>query len=277
MKVVFLGTSSDAGKTTVTAMYCRYLSKKGISVAPFKASNLSSTSFSIEGKGEIGIGQAFQAKVSGIEPSCEMNPILLRPLGNGVIQLIVNGKVKENISEKNPMDIKAVKKEAYEAFDRLSKKYDAVVCEGSGSPAELNLFETDIANTGLMRERNVPAILIGDIERGGVFAALYGTWLLVPKDVRPLLKGFIINRFRGDPAILESAIKKIEELTGMKFIGTIPHEELKFPTEDSLSEAAGNAEGETMKDVFIDNIDTLLKRAQEFGLDLKKIEDISSS
>lgn len=276
MKIIFLGTSSGAGKTTVTALYCRYLSKKGIRVAPFKASNLSSRSFVIGGCQEIGIGQAFQAWVSGVEPSSDMNPVLLKPLGKGVMQLIVNGNAREDVSEKRPMDVKAVKKEAYEAFDRLSKKYDAVVCEGSGSPAELNLYENDIANVGLIRGRNVPAILVGDIERGGVFAALYGTWLLMPKDVRPLLKGFIINRFRGDPSILEPAIKKIEEMTGMKFVGTIPYEELKFPEEDSLSEAIGTDDHTVMTDAFIKNADELLKKATEFGLDLKMIEDLSS-
>jgi len=276
MRVIFLGTSSDAGKTTIAALYCRYLRKKGIKVAPFKASNLSSNSFTIEGQ-EIGMGQAFQAWVSGVAPSSDMNPVLLKPMGNGVIQLLLNGVVREEISDENPMDIKAVKKEAYEAFDRLSNTFEAVVCEGSGSPVELNLLETDIANVGLMRERNVPAILVGDIERGGVFAALYGTWLLMPLDVRPLLKGFIINRFRGDPNILEPAIKKIEELTGMKFIGTIPHEELKFPREDSLSGAAEDEGAPSSTDAFINNIDELLRRAEEYGLDLERIEEISSS
>jgi len=277
MKVLFLGTSSGAGKTTVTALYCRYLNQKGVKVAPFKASNLSMTSLVTKDGGEIGIGQAFQAWASGTEPSGEMNPILIRPSGKGKMQLIVNGKLREEISDKNPIDTEAVRKEAYESFDRLSKKYDAVVCEGSGSPVELNLMERDIANIGLMRGRNVPAILVGDIERGGVFAALYGTWLLMPKDVRPLLKGFIINRFRGDPSILEPAIKKIEDLTGMKFIGTIPYVDLKFPEEDSLSEITGITDYRASTEYFIKNADSLLRTAKEYGLDLKKIEDISSS
>ena len=277
MKVIFLGTSSGAGKTTVTALYCRYLSKKGVNVAPFKASNLSLNSFVTKDGKEIGMGQAFQAWVSGVEPSGDMNPILLKPSGKGTIQLMVDGKAECDISEANPMDRKAVMKKACEAFDRLSEKYGAVVCEGSGSPAELNLLEKDIANTGMMRERRIPAILVGDIERGGVFAALYGTWLLVPDDVRPLLKGFIINRFRGDPSILAGAIARIEELTGMAFIGTIPYADLRFPEEDSLSSAEGKLEGPTARDAFMNNADSLLETAKEYGLDLKKIEDISSS
>jgi len=277
MKVIFLGTSSGAGKTTVTALYCRYLSKKGIKVAPFKASNLSLNSFVTKDGCEIGMGQAFQAWVSGVEPSSDMNPVLLKPSGGGVMQLIVDGKAQKDISETNPMDRKAVMKNVCEAFDRLSERYDAVVCEGSGSPAELNLLDKDLANTGMMRERSVPAVLVGDIERGGVFAALYGTWLLMPEDVRPLLKGFIINRFRGDPSILWDAIEKIEELTGMAFIGTIPYVDLKFPEEDSLSDTGGKLEGPTVMDAFIGNADSLLETAKEYGLDLKKIEEISSS
>ncbi|AIZ56553.1 cobyric acid synthase [Candidatus Methanoplasma termitum] len=276
-KVIFLGTSSGAGKTTVTALYCRYLKREGISVAPFKASNLALNSFVTKNGNEIGTGQAFQAWVSGIEPTSEMNPVLLKPCGNGIMQLVVNGRIQGSISDKEPMDRKAVMKSACEAFDRLSEKYDAVVCEGSGSPAELNLMERDIANIGMMRERNIPAILIGDIERGGVFAALYGTWLLMPEDVRPLLKGFIINRFRGDPTILDSAIQKIKELTGMEFIGTIPYVDLKFPEEDSLSNSGGRLEGPNLVDAFIANADSLLETSEEYGLDLKKIDDISSA
>ena len=277
MKVIFLGTSSGAGKTTVTALYCRYLRKKGIKVVPFKASNLSLNSFVTKDGREIGMGQAFQAWVSGVEPASDMNPVLLKPSGNGTMQLIVDGKAQTDISDTNPMDRDAIMKKVCGAFDRLSGKYEAVVCEGSGSPAELNLLEKDIANTGMMRERNIPAVLVGDIERGGVFAALYGTWLLMPEDVRPLLKGFIINRFRGDPSILGSAIEKIEELTGMAFIGTIPYMDLKFPEEDSLCDTGGKLEGPTVMGAFIGNADSLLDTAIEYGLDLKKIEDISSS
>jgi len=277
MKIIFLGTSSGAGKTTITALYCRYLTKKGVNVTPFKASNLSLNSFVTKDGCEIGMGQAFQAWVSGIEPSGDMNPVLLKPSGNGVMQLIVNGRAQNDISDSRPMDADDVRKKACEAFDRLSEKYDAVVCEGSGSPAELNLLERDIANTGMMRERNIPAILVGDIERGGVFAAIYGTWLLMPADVRPLLKGFIINRFRGDPSILGDAIEKIKDLTGMDFIGTIPYLDLKFPEEDSLSDIGGKLEGPTVMDAFISNADSLLETAKEYGLDLKKIDDISSA
>jgi adenosylcobyric acid synthase len=274
MKVIFLGTSSGAGKTVVTAMYCRYLSKKGVKVSPFKALNLSLNSFVTKDGSEIGTGQAFQARVSGVEPSIDMNPVLLKPLGKGKIRLVVNGKVQGDISKDNQMDVGAVTKKACEAFDRLSERYEAVVCEGSGSPVELNILERDIANIGMMRERGVPAILVGDIERGGVFAALYGTWLLMPEDVRPLLKGFIINRFRGDPSLLAGAVEKIKELTGMEYIGMLPYVDLKFPEEDSLSDPSGR---QNDAEIFIQNTDSLLRTAQENGLDLKRIEEISSA
>jgi adenosylcobyric acid synthase len=277
VKIIFLGTASGAGKTTVTALYCRYLSRKGVSVSPFKAFNLSLNSFVTKEGCEIGMGQAFQAWVSGVEPSGDMNPALLKPSGGGVMQLVVNGKAQNDVSSDNPMDSKAVLIEACKAFDRLSERYDAVVCEGSGSPAELNLMDRDIANIGLMRERGVPAILVGDIGRGGVFAALYGTWLLMPEDVRPLLKGFIINRFRGDPSILWEAVERISDMTGMRFLGMIPHMDLKFPEEDSLSDMGGKLEGPTVMDAFISNADSLLGSAEEYGLDLKAIEEISSA
>jgi len=277
MKVIFLGISSGAGKTVLTAMYCRHLYKNGKKVAPFKASNLSSTSYATKDKSEIGTGQAFQAMVSGIEPTKEMNPILLKPLGKGIVQLKINGVVQEDLSKRGPIDTKEIIKTASEAFDILSEKFDAVVCEGSGSPVELNLIDRDIANIGMMRSRRIPAILVGDIERGGVFAALYGTWLLMPEDVRPLLKGFIINRFRGDQSILGDAIEKIIELTGMEYIGTIPYVDLKFPEEDSLSDPAGKLEGAAAIKEYISNIDSLLVIAERNGLDLKKIDDISSA
>jgi adenosylcobyric acid synthase len=277
LKIIFLGTSSGAGKTTITALYCRYISRKGIRTAPFKASNLSLNSFVTKDGHEIGMGQAFQALASGTEPSGDMNPILLKPSGNGVMQIIVNGEARDSIGGCTHTDISVMMKEAYTAFDRLSEEYEAVICEGSGSPAELNLMDRDIANIGLMRERKVPAILVGDIERGGAFAALYGTWLLMPEDVRPLLKGFIINRFRGDPSILAGATDKITELTGMKFIGTVPYMELKFPEEDTMSDTGGRLEGPTPADAFLNNLDSLMETAERVGFGIEIIDEILSS
>lgn len=275
MKVIFLGTSSGAGKTTVTALYCRYLSKKGIRTSPFKASNLSLNSFvTSEGK-EIGIGQAFQAWASGIPPRSDMNPILLKPADDGRIQLVIHGEAVIDITADDQKDTKFLMKTAVGSFDRLKDEFDAVICEGSGSPVELNLIGRDIANIGIVRERDIPMILVGDIERGGVFAALYGTWRLMPEDIRPLLKGFIINRFRGDPSILKDATDKITELTGMDFLGIIPYMDLKFPEEDSLSDAGGKLEGSVATEAFLNNLDELLRNAEDAGLDLEMINYIA--
>jgi len=277
MKIIFIGTSSGAGKTTIAALYCRYLYKKGIKVAPFKASNLSLNSYVTKNGKEIGMGQAFQAWASDIEPTEDMNPVLLKPSGNNTIQLILKGEPFMDISEQNPMDIEMVMEKVCESFDRLSKEYDAVVCEGSGSPVELNLMNRDLANLGMLRERSISAVLIGDIERGGVFAAIYGTWRLMPDEQKHLLKGFIINRFRGDGSILKSGIEKIEKLTGMKCLGVMPYLNLKFPEEDSMSDMGGELKGSDIRSAFMNNLDCLLKVATENGLDLDYINMIAKN
>ncbi len=275
MNIIFLGTSSGAGKTTISALYCRYLHNMGISVAPFKASNLSLNSYVTKSGKEIGMGQAFQAWAAGIEPTEDMNPVLLKPSGNNSIQLIIRGEPVKDITKNDPMDRKMVMRKVEESYDRLIDKYDAVVCEGSGSPVELNIMDSDIANIGMLRSRSIPAIIVGDIERGGVFAAIYGTWRLIPDEQKPLMKGFIINRFRGERSILKSGIDRIEELTGMKCLGVLPYMYLKFPEEDSMSDKEGKLEGKDIRMAFMDNLDELLKISIESGLDLTSINEIA--
>jgi adenosylcobyric acid synthase len=276
MRILFLGTSSGAGKTTLDALYCRYLGRKGIKAAPFKASNLSLNSYVTKSGGEIGMGQAFQAWACGIEPTVDMNPVLLKPSGNGAIQLVLRGEPFMDITKDEPMDRDMVMEKVTESYDRLTEEYEAVVCEGSGSPAELNLQDRDLANLGMLKELSVPAILVGDIERGGVFAALYGTWLLIPEEQRPLMKGFIINRFRGDGSILKDGIETIEKLTGMKCLGVMPYLNLKFPEEDSMSDKEGKLEGSDTREAFMNNLDELLDEAIRDGLDLDGIDRIAS-
>ena len=269
--LLFLGTSSGAGKTTLDAAFCRYLVRKGMKVAPYKASNLSLNSYVTLGGEEIGMGQAFQAWACGIEPTGDMNPVLLKPAGSGRMQIILRGKPYQDIVRDQPWDRDEVMEKACESYDRLIEQYDAVICEGSGSPAELNLMSTDMANVGLMKARGVKAILVGDIERGGVFAAIYGTWLLIPDELKPLMKGFVINRFRGDASILSPGIQKVEELTGMKCFGIVPYESLKFPEEDSLSQTGGNIGSGDLHEEFIRNLDRLIDNAVESGVDLEGI------
>ena len=270
MKIIFLGTASGAGKTTVSAMYCRYLARNGVSVAPFKASNLSLRSKEVAG-GRIGIGQALQAEAAGIEPTADMNPVLLEPVGKGSIRMYLNGSPHSEMDDKNYMEAEYILEEACLAFDRLSEKYEAIVCEGSGSPAEINMKNRDIANKGMIRSRNIPAVLVGDIERGGVFAALYGTWKLMPDDIRKCLKGFVINRFRGDVSILDSGIRKIEEMTGMKFLGLLPYMKLELPEEDSPSCDDG-----TVADIT-ESLDEMIGKAEESGFDFDGLNRIAKS
>ena len=271
MKIVFLGTSSGAGKTILTAMFCRYLKRNGVKAAPFKASNLSLNSFATKDDKEIGMGQAFQALASEIDATAEMNPILLKPSGNG-IQTVLNGIVSER--SKDEIGTDELLKEVLKAYDSLSKKFDAIISEGSGSPAELNLKERDIANIRFPKERNVPSVLVGDIDRGGVFAGIYGTWLLMDDDSKKLMKGFIINRFRGDDSILRSGTDRIEKLTGMKFLGTMPLADLKFPDEDSLSISTGKLSGSNVREAYLKNLDELVDIAEKH-LDMNVIMEIA--
>jgi Cobyric acid synthase len=271
MKIVFLGTSSGAGKTVMTAMFCRYLKRKGISAAPFKASNLSLNSFATKDGKEIGMGQAFQALASEIDATAEMNPILLKPSGNG-IQTVINGTVSKR--SRSEMATEELLEEVLNAYDSLSRRYEAVVSEGSGSPAELNLTERDIANIRFPKERSVPSVLVGDIDRGGVFAGIYGTWLLLDEESKKLMKGFIINRFRGDDSILKSGTDRIEELTGMEFLGTMPLADLKFPDEDSLSMSSGKLSGSNIREAYLRNLDELVDIAEKH-LDMNAIMEIA--
>ena len=275
MRILLLGTSSDAGKTVCSAMICRRLSLSGCDPVPFKASNLSLNSYATKDGGEIGMGQTFQAWACGLEPETDMNPVLLKPSGGGRIQLIVGGKPFMDVNGDSDEGRDAARREIRAAFARLSEKHGFVVCEGSGSPAELNLMDRDLANTGLMRDLRIPAILVGDIERGGVFAAIYGTWRLMPEDLRPLLKGFIINRFRGEPSILDKGIRRIEELTGMKYLGVLPYLPLRFPEEDSLSRSEGALRGQDARAAFMSNLDTLLEAAEDSGFDFEKLMDMA--
>ena len=265
MKIIFLGTSSGVGKTAIAAMFCRYLRKRNVNVVPFKALNLSSSSY-VTKDSEIGIGQALQAAASDLEPMTDMNPVLLKYSNNG-IKTLAHGKIVSVDDRKELLNI------ALESYDKLSEKYEAVVAEGSGSPAEINLSKKDIANIGLARERNIPAVLIGDIERGGVFAGLYGTWKLIDKNDRHLLKGFMINRFRGDPTILKKGTDKITELTGMKFLGVMPLIDIRLPEEDALS-FKDDRMGE-MKD-YLNGLDEFVSSAEE-NLDLDSIVKLMSS
>jgi adenosylcobyric acid synthase len=231
-----LGTASHVGKTITVAALCRSLNDRNITVAPFKSQNMSLNSFVTTDGSEIGIAQAMQAFAARLEPISDMNPVLLKPKGDQTSQVVLHGKPYCDVHIGD-----YYKKTGYllnevtAAFWRLEDKYGNVVVEGAGGAAELNLYDRDIANILLAKTLEIPIIIVADIERGGVFAQIYGTFKLLPEDVRNHVVGVIINKFRGDPALFDGGVKKIEDLVGVPVLGVVPYTDLPLPSEDSLS------------------------------------------
>jgi len=242
--IVVLGTTSHSGKSTLVAALCRLLSNRGLRVAPFKSQNMSLNSWVTRSGGEIGIAQAVQAWAARTEPCEFMNPILLKPKGDRTSQVIVLGKpLADKSAEEYYLGIEGLKEVVDRSIQELEKDYDYIVVEGAGGAAEINLFDRDIANIYVARHLRAPIILVGDIERGGVFASLFGTVQLLPDDIRPLVKGLVINKFRGDPAILGSGMQSLEKLTGVPVLGVLPYLDLEIPSEDSVSLGDKKARG----------------------------------
>jgi adenosylcobyric acid synthase len=231
------GTHSDAGKTVVTAAICRWLRRRDVSVAPFKAQNMALNSTVTPTGAEIGRAQAFQAAACGIAPEAAMNPVLLKPSGPGHSQVIVMGTPYTDATARSYQELKAELREPVAAaLAGLRARFDVVVCEGAGSPAEINLRAGDLANLGLAREAGLPVLLVGDIDRGGVFASLYGTLALLEPEDQAHMAGFLINKFRGDPAILAPGLEQIHALTGRPTYGVLPWLDGPFiDAEDSLA------------------------------------------
>lgn len=231
------GTGSSAGKSLTVTGLVRVFKQDGRSVAPFKAQNMSLNSYpAIEG-GEIGRAQVAQAEAAGLPPSVDMNPVLLKPTTDVGAQVIVRGKAIAHMDARTYHDFKAsLLPVVEESLGRLRAAYDVVVIEGAGSPAEINLRENDIVNMAVARLAHAPVILVADIDRGGVFASIYGTWALLDDEDRALLRGFIVNKFRGDVSILEPGLREIEERTGMRCLGVLPYlRDVGVDDEDSVS------------------------------------------
>ena len=231
------GTNSDAGKSVLTAGLCRWLARQGVRVAPFKAQNMSLNSFVTAGGAEIGRAQVMQAAAAGVEPTADMNPVLLKPGSDRRSQVVVLG---QPVAEADAMSYRPMaaqlREVALASLNRLRAQYDVVICEGAGSPAEINLRATDVANMGLATAARLPVIVVGDIDRGGVFAALYGTLALMPPADQELVAGFVINKFRGAPELLASGNVMLEQLTGRPLLGVLPWTEgLGLDAEDSLA------------------------------------------
>lgn len=268
------GTSSGAGKTTLATALCRFFSDKGYSVAPFKSQNMSN--YSYKGKNfEISRAQAIQAIGARCEILPELNPILLKPLGNYYSDVYLNGKKYKKMHAKQYYQ-KFVRTKgmqiALKSLKYLQKNHDVIILEGAGSPTEINLAQYDIANMKMAEKINSPVLLVSDIDKGGSFASIVGTLaLLVPKH-QALVKGFIINKFRGDIEILKPGFKKIKNITGKPILGSIPMSDFNLPEEDSLSgtpkKIAWTQRNIKKIDTEIDKLCKLVKS----NINIKKIE-----
>jgi adenosylcobyric acid synthase len=264
------GTGSDAGKSVLVAGLCRWLSRQGVKVAPFKAQNMSLNSFVTLDGAEIGRAQAMQAAAAGIEPTADMNPVLLKPGSDRRSQVVVLGHPE---AEADAVGYRAhaprLRQVALDSLARLRDAYDVVICEGAGSPAEINLRETDVANMGLARAAGLPVIVTGDIDRGGVFAAMYGTLALLSPEDQALICGFVINKFRGAPELLDSGLTMLRQLTGRPVYGVLPWQEgLWLDAEDSLNLPASQSPHNTYS--------TVVEHGQELRVAVVRLPRISN-
>ncbi|MGL5085949.1 MAG: cobyric acid synthase, partial [Clostridium sp.] len=232
-KIMLLGTASSVGKSTVATAFCRYFKNKGLKVAPFKALNISLNSFVTVDGLEMGRAQVVQAEACEIIPSASMNPILLKPSANSKTQVILNGKVHCIMDAYKYKELnKELRVAAKDTFFELEKKYDLMVLEGSGSCAEINLKESDIANMYMAKVCNSPVILVADIDRGGVFASVVGTIMLLEEEEKARVKGVIINKFRGNVDYFESAMKQLEDIIKIPVLGALPFADFDIEDED---------------------------------------------
>lgn len=250
--IMMQGTTSNAGKSLLAAALCRIFAQDGHSVAPFKSQNMALNSFITRDGFEMGRAQVMQAEAAGIEPDVRMNPILLKPTGNTGSQVIVMGEVVDNMTATGYYAYKdrlvpAVKR----AYDELAATHDIMVIEGAGSPAEINLREGDFVNMGMAKIAHAPVLICGDIDRGGVFASLYGTVALLDESERPYVKGTVINKFRGDVDILKPGLVELEALTGVPVLGVVPMLHVDVDDEDSLASRLGDRQAHAPVDIAV--------------------------
>lgn len=243
--IMIQGTMSNAGKSLFAAALCRIFRQDGYSAAPFKSQNMALNSFITSEGLEMGRAQAMQAEAAGIEPSVLMNPILLKPTTDVGSQVIVNGEVMGNMRAAEYFKHKKeLVPHIMSAYNKLAEKHDIIVIEGAGSPAELNLKSDDIVNMGMAKMAHAPVLLVGDIDRGGVFAQLIGTVMLMEEDEKKYIKGLVVNKFRGDRALFDDGVKILEEKSGKPVVGVVPYVKCDIDDEDSLSEKLRGQAGE---------------------------------
>ena len=252
LNIMLQGTMSNAGKSLLAAGLCRIFRQDGYRVAPFKSQNMALNSFITADGGEMGRAQVVQAEAAGIAPEVRMNPILLKPTTDSGSQVIVNGQVVGNMRAaeyyRRKRDFLPAVTAAYES---LAAEYDVIVIEGAGSPAEINLKQDDFVNMGLAKLVDAPVLLIGDIDRGGVFAQLYGTLALLEPDERARVKGTIVNKFRGDRTILEPGLRQLEALCGVPVAGVVPYTQADIDDEDSLTERFSRETARRLIDIAV--------------------------
>lgn len=238
--IMFVGTCSDAGKSVLNAAFCRIFKQDGYCPAPFKAQNMSLNSYSTPEGGEMGRAQVVQAEACGIAPHTDMNPVLLKPTNDKSSQVILNGRPIGNLSASDYFGRRTRKERLFEeavaAFHRLEKRYNPIVLEGAGSISELNLRDQDITNMRMAQATGAATYLVADIDRGGVFGSVYGTIALLRPEERALMRGILINKFRGDASLFEEGRKMLAELTGVPVVGIIPwFRDIKIEEEDSVA------------------------------------------
>ena len=251
-KIMVQGTMSNAGKSFLAAGLCRVFKQDGYRVAPFKAQNMALNSYVTREGLEMGRAQVVQAEAAGVEPKVAMNPILLKPNSQTGSQVIVNGEILGNYSAEEYFTRRRELMPVVEkALDELDREYDIVVIEGAGSPAEINLKENDLANMGIARMAQAPVLLVGDIDRGGVFASLYGTVKLLEPEEQSLIKGIVINKFRGDKTLLEPGLAMLEELVEIPVVGVVPMADIDIEDEDSLAERLNRRERKAGTDIAV--------------------------
>jgi adenosylcobyric acid synthase len=270
--IMIQGTTSGAGKSTIAIGLCRLFSDQGYNVAPFKAQNMSSNFFTTSGGSKMALVQAIQAVAARKEPDPKMNPILLKPLGEYRSTVFLNGRFYSEMYAKEYYE-KFVIQQGFtmvlKALDSLRSENDVIVIEGAGSPSEINIAKYDIANMLLAQEVGAPVIIVADIERGGCFASIVGTAQLLRPAHRALVKGFLINKFRGDITLIAPAIKEVQKMTKKRILGTIPKIEFNLPEEDSLVGRVGGKE-EVPRESWNWQIDLIAKAIKE-NIDMGRV------
>ncbi|PHV70996.1 cobyric acid synthase CobQ [Sporanaerobium hydrogeniformans] len=253
--IMFQGTASNVGKSFLVAAFCRIFKEDGLEVIPFKSQNMALNSYITEEGLEMGRAQVVQAEAAGKVPSVKMNPILLKPHADKQSQVIINGKVYKDMTAVEYHEFKPQLAEMIQkVFEEIQAENDAVVIEGAGSPAEINLRDKDIVNMGLAELVDAPVVLIGDIDRGGVFASIVGTMMLLTEEERKRVKGVLINKFRGDVKILEPGLKMLEELIQIPVLGVIPYSRVDIEDEDSLAGRLNSQKDKSKKALSVEVI-----------------------